>query len=192
MNRNDVNKIMAILEVAYPNWIAKLEDEKLKIMLNMWTEMFEDDDPNLVATSVKAIMLSDPSPFPPTIGAIKAKMYELSHPDDLNEQEAWNLMSKAILNSGYNSKQEYEKLPDVLKALTTPSLLREYSQMSIDEVQTVIASNFMRSYRAKKEKIKEYKMLPNNMQTLLGNIREQLKLSERGNDEASKLSDIQV
>lgn len=180
MNRADVNKIMAILEVAYPNWIAKLEDEKLKIMLNMWTEMFEDDNADLVATSIKAIMLSDPSPFPPTIGAIKAKMYELTHKNELGEQEAWNLMAKAIFNSGYNAKQEYEKLPDVLKALTTPTLLHEYSLMDVDQVQTVIASNFMRSYKAKKEKIKEYQMLPNKMQAYISLVSEQLQIGDGG------------
>lgn len=183
MNRSDVNKIMAILEVAYPNWIAKLHDEKLKIMLNMWTEMFEDDDPNLVATAVKAIMLSDPSPFPPTIGAIKSKMYELTHQDELTEQEAWNLVSSAIDNSGYNAKAEYEKLPDIIKSMITPSMLHEYALMSTDQVQSVIASNFMRSYRVRKEKNKEYQLLPSKMQTMIGNLANQLQIGEAGKEE---------
>jgi len=176
MNRTDVNKIMAILEVGYPNWIAKLEDEKLKIMLNMWTELFAEDDANLVASAVKAIMITDPSPFPPTIGAIKAKMYELTKPEELTEQEAWNTVYKAICNSGYNAQQEWDNLPDVIQSLTTPRLLREYSQMSTDEINTVVSSNFMRSYRVRKEHFKQQQLLPNSMKTMISNIAQKLQI----------------
>lgn len=183
MNRTDVNKIMAILEVAYPNWIAKLEDEKLKIMLNMWTELFADDDANLVASAIKAIVLTDPSPFPPTIGAIKSKMFELSNPNELTEQEAWNLVYKAISNSGHNSKEEHDKLPEVIKSLLTPQMLREYAMMDSDQIQSVVASNFMRSYRTRKEKFKEFQLLPNNMKTMISNLANQLQIGAAGKEE---------
>lgn len=176
MNRSDVQKMMAILEVSYPIWYSKITNEQLRNMVNLWTELLSETDPNLFASALKALILNDTSGFPPTIGQINNKAYELTHQNEMTEQEAWNMVYKAICNSGYNPKKEWDKLPDVLKALTTPEMLYEYSQMNADEVNTVISSNFMRSYKVRKEHVKQQQMLPESMKVMISEVTAKLRI----------------
>jgi len=179
MEKNEVKKIMAILEIAYPNWVTKLDDEKLKVMVNLWYESFQNDNADLVANIVKAIIQTDPNPFPPNIAVIKQKIYELTHKVELTEQEAWNVLHKAICNSGYNSVEEWNNLPSLLKQLVTPELLREYSQMDSSQVNTVVSSNIMRSFRVRSEQHKRYEMLPDNLKSI-GTSVKSIELNENG------------
>ena len=82
----------------------------------------------------------------------------------MTEMEAWNLVVKAASNGFYGAKEEFAKLPrDVQEIVGSPAQLREWSQMDSDEFNTVLASNFQRSYRARAESRKVYGRLPENL-----------------------------
>jgi len=179
MNQNEVLKVMAILEVSYPNWVSKLDVEKKQVMVSLWSELFAEDNGNLIANAVKAIIISDTNPFPPTIAAIKQKAYDLSHKQSLSEMEAWNIVMLALRNCGRNSIAEYAKLPREVQVITTPQQLREWSQMDIDQLNTVVSSNFMRSYRSRSQYVKQNELLPESMKVLLSEMKEQFKLENK-------------
>ena len=46
-------------------------------------------------------------------------------------------------------------------------MLREWSQIDTDRFQTVIASNFMRSYRVRAQQEREYSKLPSSLRALM-------------------------
>lgn len=166
MTRNEVQKIMAILEVSYPNWLSKLDDEKIKVMINLWTELFADDNADVIASAIKKIISSDTSPFPPTIARIKEVSYELLHPNEMSEQEAWNLVYKAICNSGYNAKEEFDKLPYIIQKMTSVAQLRDYSQMDSDQVNSFISIQFMKGFKERQREHKQHEMLPDNLKNI--------------------------
>ena len=185
MTRDETKMVLEILSNIYPNEFRNKSEEQMVKMLNLWSDLMTELDVNLVANAIKMIAISDPSPFMPTIGLINKKVYELTNPNELTEQEAWNHIYKAICNSGYSPQAEYDKLPNVLKSMTSPQQLREWSQMDTSQIETVVASNFMRSYKVRANNVKQHEMLPNSIKKMLENVANQMSIEQNSvyNDE---------
>ena len=91
-------------------------------------------------------------------------MREIRQPETMTELEAWNLIKRAVSNSLYNSKQEYDKLPSTLQRLIgSHNVLREWATLDSKQFDTVVQSNFMRSYKVRSEKEKEFLALPESV-----------------------------
>lgn len=153
---------------SYPNY----KPNNISETVDVWNMMLSDYDYNLVAMALKAYILSDTSGFAPAIGQIVTKIQTISRPQDLSEMEAWALVSNAIRNSGYNSVEEFAKLPpSVQKAIGLPDQLRTWA---IDENynEQVVSSNFMRCYRNEVEHEKKILSMPKEVQALLQNCSE--------------------
>lgn len=174
MNRAETAKVMAILSAAYPGFYSKqTKDEKLAAV-NLWADLFEDDPPDVVLAAIKAHIATDTRGYPPVIGQIKEQVTRLTQPPQMTEAEAWGIVYGAICNSGYHAQQEYDALPPLLQRLVgSPAQLRDWSQMDADEVQSVVASNFQRSYRVRAKDWADYQALP-------GAIRERLDALAEG------------
>lgn len=167
MNRTDVIGIMAILETAYPAYYSKRDNQQRMEAVNLWADLFADDPAPVVAAAVKAIIVSGGA-FPPSIGEIKNKMHDLTTPSELSETEAWALVSKAISNGIYGYEAEYAKLPPTVQAAVgRPEQLKEWAVMDIGEIQSVVASNFMRGYKTVARREREIAMIPESVKTLL-------------------------
>ena len=170
MTKRDTVGVMAMLETAYPAYYAKRSDQQRMEAAALWAELFADDDPKLVYAAVKAIIVSSGA-FPPSIGDIKNKMHDLSTPAGLSETEAWALVSKAIRNGIYGFQAEYDKLPPTVQAAVgRAEQLREWAVMPEDEVQSVVASNFMRGYKTVQKRERETAMIPESVKTLLADF----------------------
>lgn len=168
MNKLETMGIMAVLKEAYPMYYKDKSKEELSATVNLWSEMFADDDVNLVKAAVKSYLANDIKGFPPVIGQIKNSLQKLLQPKILSEVEAWGLVSKALTNGYYNAKEEFEKLPQTIQnTIGSADRLREWSQVDAQTVQTVISSNFMRSYKAKSRHEQEYAKLPNDIKQLI-------------------------
>lgn len=150
MNQPETLKIMAVLQAAYPNFYKDKSDDELDGIISLWHKMFELDTYEIVSAAVMTFISTDTKGFPPVIGIIKDKIIRLTTPEQMTEMEAWQLVSRALENSNYNSLQEFEKLPfEIQYVIGSPSVLKEWSTIDTSTVQSVIQSNFMRSFRAK-------------------------------------------
>ena len=168
MTREETIRIMAVLKAAYPNYYKGMGREEANGVVALWQEMFADDDYPIVAAAVKAHIASDIKGFPPHIGAIRDAITKLMRPDEMTEMEAWGMISKALSNSGYNSREEFDKLPEVLRRIVgSPNRLREWALMPTETVQSVVQSNFIRSYRARAASEREYLAMPGDVRALL-------------------------
>ena len=77
------------------------------------------------------------------------KARELTGP---SENEVWCRVLKAASRGLYNSREEYENLPeDIREIVGSPRMLYEWAQMSPGELNTVVAPGFKRSWRARQE-----------------------------------------
>lgn len=171
MTRQETGIIMDILATAYPRFYAGSDAPDARKTVNLWAEMFAGDDVRVVAAAVKSVIESDEKGFPPTIGQVKGKMRMICAPDELSEAEAWALVAKAIRNGSYGAKEEFEKLPPLIRRIVgSPNQLRDWSQMDSDAVHSVVASNFQRSYRAKAAREKEIQALPEDVRALVAQI----------------------
>lgn len=168
MTRDDVIKIMSVLRGAYPHFYRDISKQEAYDTINLWADMFSNDDASIVAAAVKSLIDGDDKGFPPTIGQVKAKMRLLVGSDELTEAEAWNLVSKAVKNGLYGAVEEFEKLPPAVKRIAgSPSQLRDWASMDSDTLHSVVASNFQRSYKVVATREKEIAALPDDVKKLI-------------------------
>jgi hypothetical protein len=169
MNKQETVKLISVIKVAFPFWGSKLSQEELKMTVELWHDMLNEHEYPVVMSAIKTI-IAIKKDFPPTIAEVIEKcQYLLSGGNTgFTEVEAWALVKKAIRNSAYNCIGEFEGLPDVVKkAIRRPEVLRDWSQLETSEVDTVISSNFMRSYKVALKDHKEYQQVPQSVKNLI-------------------------
>lgn len=176
MNKKETSQIIAVLMASYPNFLSNKTATDIQATINVWEEMLKDYSYQEVSIAIKLCIMQDKSGFAPSIGQVIDKIISFRNQgNELTEQEAWNLISKATRNSAYHATEEFEKLPaDIQRIVGSPTQLREWSQMETGELQTVVASNLMRSYKAVASKRREFDALPNDVKTLIGNMSHKL------------------
>ena len=168
MNKAETTQVLAILRAAYPNFYKSMSEADVMDIINLWHDMFKNENMLVVAASVKALIALDTKGFPPVIGQVKEHLGKITQPERMSEMEAWNHVARALRNSTYNSTQEFEKLPEVVRLVVgSPSQLRAWATVEEDDLQTVVQSNFIRSYRAKAEQKREYLAMPPDVKRLL-------------------------
>lgn len=182
MNKTETAKIMAVLKAAYPQYYKDKSKQELEQAVELWQDMFDSEPYAEVAAGIKAFMTSETKGFPPSIGQVKERIASLTRPQyAMTEQEAWSFVKKALRNSAYGYLEEYEKLPETVKAVVgSPSVLREWGQVDMRELDTVVASNFMRSYRERVQHEREYAALPESVKQFANAIAERMaRLEDR-------------
>ena len=165
MTREETVKIIRIMVDSYPNY----KPNNISETVDVWHMMLSEYTYEQISVALKAYILSDTSGFAPSIGQLVDKIKTVTIPQELNEMEAWSLVSKAIRNSCYNSIEEYAKLPTLVqKAVGLPDQLRTWA---LDENynEQVVSSNFMRCYRNEVEREKKILSMPKDVQVLLQN-----------------------
>jgi hypothetical protein len=181
MTRQETATIMDILAAAYPRFYTGPDAPNPVQTLSLWATMFADDPVEVVAMAVKAFIASDKKGFPPHIGAIKDAIVKLNTPDAMTEQEAWELVRRATSNSNYGAKDEFEKLPPVVRRLVgSPNQLREWAMMDSDTLNSVVASNFQRSYKARAASEREYMALPSDVRNAMDRLSGSMRMPELG------------
>ena len=168
MTREETGIIMDILSTAYPSFYAGKDAPDPRKVMALWSEMFAEDDVAVVAAAVKTLIACDEKGFPPHIGAVKARMRQITEPDQMTEQEAWALVSRAVRNGIYGSEREFEALPEAVQRIVgSPAQLREWAMMDADTVSSVVSSNFQRSYRARAKHEREFEALPSDVKVFV-------------------------
>lgn len=179
MTRDEATAVLAVLKTAYPAFYRDMSDEEIDDVINLWATMFQDDNVKVVTEAVRAYIATDTKGFPPVIGQIKEKIAIImqSQTQTMTEMEAWQMVKSAI--NYYNAGETFAELPPILqKIVGSPNVLREWALMNSEVVDSVIQSNFMRSYKAKVAQQKEYTMLPSSTKKLIAGLTQKMSLVE--------------
>ena len=193
MNLVETAKLMAVLETAYPMFYAKKTQQEREDAIRLWAEMFADEPGEVVAMAVKALIKSRVSTFPPGIGEITEKIQQITQPEQMTEMEAWSHVVKAVRNSNYNSAEEFHKLPPVIQRLVgAPSQLREWAVMDSETFNSVVASNFQRSYKVRAKNEQEYLALPNSVKTFMASLASGMRMPELPSGENAEQKKIEA
>lgn len=177
MDRVETLKVFSVIKANYSNFFKSISKIDAEAMVALWAEMFADVAYSLVGAAVKTYIASDTTGFPPNVGQINEQIRKLTQKEQMTEQEAISLIMKAAQNGIYGAEQEFEKLPPVLQRLAgSPNQIKAWAMMDVDELQTVVSSNLMRSYRviAKNEEIQQ--SLPGNIRNLLESAADKLRI----------------
>lgn len=179
MNQRETLKIMAVIRAAYPYYYNNQSQEDLKTAVRLWQGLFEEHRYELVSAAVKAFIAGDKKGFPPTVGMIMDKLRLLTQRDEPTEMEAWSLVHKAVKNAAWYAEEEFDALPpDIRQIVASPASLREWAMMDSGTFQSVVQSNFMRSYRARRARAQEVNCLPKAVQKLIGTLSEKASLED--------------
>ena len=165
MTQQETNKILALMVEVYPKFN---EGRNPQITSRLWSTLFADEPYEWVEKAFLAFVATDTKGFPPSPGAIKERIELLTDSHEPTEIEAWVKVYDAICRSGYNSREEFDKLPrEIQEVVGNPGQLHEWAMMDSDEVNTVVASNFQRSYRARSDSRKMFGRLPESLKIAL-------------------------
>lgn len=187
MTEAEVGKLIVLMKEYYPN---DKESSTLQARIKAWHKILSDITYRDAEIGLMAFVSQDLKGFAPTVAQLIDKINSVKNPAiaEMTEMEAWNLVRKAVGNSSYNSEAEYNKLPDILKRIVgSPNQLKDWAMTDIKELNTVIQSNFMRSYNAKASKQKEYEALPSSIKNYIGAVINKMEGKELNQGVVKKL-----
>lgn len=177
MTKKEMAEIIAMMQTNYPDSFRDMSDKALNGKINLWLMQFRDDSYTDVLAAVMAHIATDTNRFMPPVGVIKAKLVEIRMPEEMTPQEAWALVDKATRNSTWHAGEEFAKLPPVVQRLVgSPMQLQEWAAMDSNTLQSVVASNFQRSYKARAAKEREFLALPSAVQQTMSQIAAGMKM----------------
>ena len=158
MNKEETGKILSVITEVYPSF---LRDRNIQATQNIWLTIFQEVSYDRVMQALTSYIATDTKGFPPVPGALNALIWQAEDAKGMSEEEAWSLVYRALRRSGYNSREEFEKLPEEIRRIVVhPSQLHEWAMLDEQEVNTVIAAGFKRSWRAARERAKTLHRLP--------------------------------
>ncbi|MCD8207658.1 MAG: hypothetical protein LUD72_06960 [Bacteroidales bacterium] len=165
MTKQETMQILVVIQTAYPNY--KPNDKTLAI--DLWNTMLGSYDYHAVLLALQAYIATDTSGFAPAIGQIIGKLNEIrqNNADLLTGMEAWSMVSKALRNGGYHYSEEFQKLPeDVQRAVGSAEMLHVWA-MDPDFNESVVMSQFLKSYQTATDQRREREKLPANIRALI-------------------------
>lgn len=164
MTEEQVGKLLMTIQAYYPNY----NPPDKKITLNAWYIMLAEYPEELVLQSLRACIATNTSGFAPDVGQIMSKIQTISQPQELDGMAAWGLVSKALRNGTYGAVEEFNKLPPLVKqAVGMPDNLKNWATSDYQTIETVIQSNFLRTYEAVVKRANEINRMPDNIKSLI-------------------------
>lgn len=145
MTKDETKKLLMMIEAAYPQ--SKFENPAETIAA--WHFLLEEYPANVVMAAFQIYVKTNNTGFAPSVSQIIGCMYKPSEVEQLSEGEAWYLVKQAIRDSGYHAQERFNELPPLVqRAIGGASMLHQWGQTDSDEVNSVIMSNFQRTYKA--------------------------------------------
>jgi hypothetical protein len=164
LTREETVKIIRIMCDCYPNY----KPNNLSETVDVWQMMLDEYSYNQVSIALKAYVTSDTSGFAPSVGEIVAKIQTISQPQELDGMAAWGLVSKALRNGTYGAVEEFNKLPPLVRqAVGIPGNLKNWATSDYQTIETVIQSNFLRTYEVIVKRANEINRMPDNIKSLI-------------------------
>lgn len=160
MEKSEFLILVKTMKAVYPAMFSERET------IDIWYALLKDLDYQNAAAGLGKHLATNP--YPPTVADIRKNTV----PDnELNGEQAWALAFNAISNSAYNSEEEFERLPDLVKiAVGSPANLKELALMPTETVNSVEKSHFLRIYETEKKRKMELNVMPKEIRDRLQNI----------------------
>ena len=147
MTRDETKQLLMMVKALYPNF--DLKPDQMTVTINAWQMMLDEYPADSISAALKIYVKTNNTGFAPSVSQIISCMHAPKSNDRLTEGEAWALVKKAISNGNYGSEEEFNKLPpEVQRAVGGAEMIRQWALCDTSEVNTVVMSNFQRTYKA--------------------------------------------
>ena len=136
MEKEQVRKLLTILRTNYPQTFKGWDNEQQQLYMGIWYNGLKNDDYGLALKAIESFIYGDPREFAPNIGQVKDKMFELQPVKQIDVGLAWDKVVKAARCDGRKAKEEFDKLPTVIKqAVGTENFLVEVAWADNESVK---------------------------------------------------------
>ena len=180
MTVKETLKILAVLRMAYPSFYSKLSREDAVSMAQLWNRMFADDTYPEVDAAVQKLICSE-SEFPPNIGQVKKEISMLASDFD-SGVEAWHQVKKAMRFT--NCVENFNSLPELSRRVVgSPNQLKEWAMMDPSVINSVVQSNFLRTYKEVENVHRAMEALPASTRDMIDAIRKGMNIVDGKKDE---------
>lgn len=151
MTRDETKELLMTIRAVYPNFNVK--PEEMTATINAWHLMLGEYPADAVNGALQIYVKTNNTGFAPSVSQLISSIHAPKQIEQLSEGEAWYLVKQAIRDSAYHARERFDALPPLVqRAVGGASMLHQWGMTDSDEVNTVIMSNFQRSYRALLEK----------------------------------------
>ena len=149
MTKDETRKLLMMINAAYPTFKVENPNETVDV----WHWALEEYPAQVIMGALQIYIKTNTTGFAPSVSQLINAMYAPKKANTLSEGEAWALVKRAIQDGGYHAEERFNELPDVVqKAVGSPNMIHQWSQTDTSEVNTVVMSNFQRTYRNVLEK----------------------------------------
>ncbi len=169
MTAKEVSELIDFLKAVYPTYYKSITDEQMEKHLAAWTVVFKPFDARDMFAGARAYISANTTGFPPDPGSIVAYANKVRNPaDDGSGIEAWNLVRRAVNSPRDQYQAAFDVLPDTVKKIVgSPATLMAWGNVEEAEFDTVIQSNFLRSYEALVQKQNVERRIPDSLKIAL-------------------------
>lgn len=176
MNRQETIQAITLLAGNY-NSIAEKDKTQKDLMIATWQECLGDLDYKLVLQAIKKTIINNP--YPPTIHEIRKNAIEMINPTTQKTAiEAWNEAIKMISNGIYMTQEQFEThSPEVKKFFGSVNQVKQLAMVDSETINTVTKGQFLKQYEVIIQREKEQKLLPQQMQQMIGNLANKFALN---------------
>lgn len=142
MTREEFSTLVKAMKAVYTD-VKFIPD---KDAFDVWYAMLNDIEYKQMSLAVQAYIQTEK--FPPSVADLRSKCLKFVPDNSINEMQAWSMVSKAIRDSAYHALERFNELPQLVqKAVGSPENLRNWGLSDMGSVETVIQSNFIKTYR---------------------------------------------
>ena len=199
MNREECAKCLTVLKVTYQTFAKNMKPSDAENLIEAWAMCFRDE-PYAVVSAAIYDLIQTKKDFAPDIATVKERIREMRAEvtGEPSNDELWLMLKKAASNSIYGAREEFEKLPPLLKKyLGSPAELHAMAVTPESTLDTVNRGLFYKNIDKTREREEFRERLNPQMRELLGGMAEKMRLDseprmllpEEINDRRNRLLD---
>lgn len=164
MTKEEVKKLLMVLEVTFSSFTVDNPQQ----MVNAWHIFLQDYMADEILLGLKTYITTQGSAYAPSVSELIAMTRKPNELTQLEEVDAWSQVRKAIGRGIYHSKEDFDQFPEeVKKVVVRHEQLTEWAQLPSDEIDTVVRSNFRRSYEIMQKRTAEIAAMPKEVRQLI-------------------------
>ena len=181
MKKSETVDCITYLSAAYPGAYKRFTEQKFETLIAVWYNTFSEYPFATVMVGIQGYISTDTSGFPPAPGQVIKVIQDLTAEKDTNSMEAWAIVKKAVNSPRDRMEETFRTLPPLIqKVVGGHHQLMAWGNVNEEEFETVIQSNFMRTYETEKRRQKQIDMLPERIRRMMPDRRNIERIDDNG------------
>ena len=168
MTKEETAKVVFYIKGAYPGYYLKVDADAFKNQIKVWHDILGNEPFDRVMAGVKSAICAGTNGFPPSLDMVIEYMHRAENPGNRSGIDAWRLVCRAINSPRDQMKAAFATLPETIQhVLGSPDTLLAWGNVDTEHFETVIQSNFLRSYESQVRREHIEHKIPENLRISL-------------------------